>query len=361
MPWNGLLNHEAQIERFRRAVAQNRLGHTYLFVGKSGIGKRLFALKLAEALLCEQPGGNLEACGHCPACQQVQSESHPDLILVSKPSNKAALSIEHFVGVREHRRQEGLVHDIGLKPFRGGRKIAIIDDADYLNQESANSLLKTLEEPPPQSVLILISSSEHTQLRTIVSRSQVVRFSPLSKENVRKILEQSEIETGISLDALAAASEGSLDRAFRLADSDLFEFREQLYHQLASGDPGQQNFTKTMTHFVDAAGSESAVKRDRLDFLADLAISFFRIAYLQLTGLPEFSNCDEKLRELASQFAQRLQARANVNDLAVCAESIERTLELQFHVSANVAAANAIDDWLIQLGRIFRGSEPVKS
>lgn len=354
MPWTGLLNHDKQVERFRRAVASNRLASTYLFVGKPGIGKKLFAIRLAEALLCEYPLGELEACGQCSACVQVQLATHPDLILISKPEDKSIIPVELFIGDKEHRRQEGLIHDIGLKPFRGGRKIAIIDDADYLNQEGANSLLKTLEEPPPQSVLILIGTSEQKQLRTIVSRSQIVRFEPLEVSQIEQLLRENALETSIPLEILAKAAEGSMETAARLADAEIFEFREHLYRQLSSGDPGQEEFAKAMTSFVEAAGTEGAAKRERLNFLTELAISFFRQAYLKLANLPSGSSLDDSASQSIAHFANRLAQRSSRRGLEVCCDSIERSMELQFHVHANVGPANAIDDWIIQLGRIFR-------
>jgi DNA polymerase-3 subunit delta' len=355
MPWTGLLNHDKQIERFRRAVVSNRLASTYLFVGKPGIGKRLFAIKLAEALLCEHPVGTLDACGQCSACTQVHSATHPDLILIAKPEDKAFIPVELFIGDKEHRRQNGLIHDIGLRPFRGGRKIAIIKDADFLNQEGANSLLKTLEEPPPQSILILIGTSEQKQLRTIISRSQIVRFEPLSALQIEQLLQQSEIQTSVPLELLAKAAEGSMATASRLADVELFEFRDQLYQQLSSGDPGKDDFAKTMISLVKAAGSEAAAKRDRLNFLADLAISFFRSSYCELANLNLEPVIDELAMQSISNFASRLKQRSVSSAMAVCSDSIERSLELQYHVHANVGAANAIEDWMIQLGRIFRG------
>jgi len=182
MPWSEILNHRSALERFQKSVANNRLASTYLFVGKNGVGKHLFGLKLAQALLCEGNTEPLTPCGSCPSCAQVSAQTHPDLILVSKPPEKAFIPLELFIGKPEHRRQTGLCHEIGLKPFRGGRKIAIIDDADFLNVEGANSLLKTLEEPPVNSLLILIGSSEQKQISTIVSRSQTIRFGQLTEE-----------------------------------------------------------------------------------------------------------------------------------------------------------------------------------
>ena len=145
MSWSEIIGHEAVVERFKRAAHKGRLVSTYLFVGPDGIGKRKFALKLAQSVLCEvNPEEQLEPCGSCPGCQQVAASTHPDLIQISKPEDKANIPVETFIGDRDHRMQVGLCHDISLKPFSGTRKVAIIDDSDALNQESANALLKTL-------------------------------------------------------------------------------------------------------------------------------------------------------------------------------------------------------------------------
>lgn len=356
MPWSVLSSHEQNVERFRHSVQHNRLASTYLFVGLPGIGKRLFAQLLAEALLCEQPPGILAACGACSACCQVQAQTHPDLIVIAKPADKAFIPVEMFIGDQDHRRQQGLVHDIGLKPFRGRRKVAIVDDADCLNQEGANSLLKTLEEPPPNSLLILIGTSQQQQLPTIVSRSQLIRFEPLSPEQVKAILaNQAQLETEIPFEILAAAAEGSVARALQLADSEIFEFRNELLKQLASGDPGHNDFAKSVLGFVDAAGKEGALKRDRLVLIADFAISFFRCCYREVSELNVTANPDSNLAE-AVQIAQRNWTSMATNMVAeICCQAIDRCLDLQTQVHANVSPANGVEAWLIELGQICRG------
>ncbi|MEZ6093285.1 MAG: hypothetical protein R3C03_03460 [Pirellulaceae bacterium] len=137
MIWEKLVGHDSQKESFQKRVARGNLASTFLFVGLEGIGKRMFAEGLAEALLCHNSNPKvLAACGKCPGCVQVQTGNHPDLLQVQRPAEKNVLPIELFVGDREHRSDEGLCRDIRMKPSRAGsRKIAIIDDADYLNQE----------------------------------------------------------------------------------------------------------------------------------------------------------------------------------------------------------------------------------
>ncbi len=276
--WHNIHGHDDVVEQFRRALRRGRLASSFLFAGPAGIGKRTFALKLAAALLCEQRAEeDLDPCGECPACVQVAAGTHPDVQLVSKPEDKAFIPVELFIGDREHRRREGLCHDIGLKPFMGGRKIAIIDDADHLNAEGANSLLKTLEEPPPKSILILIGTSPARQLPTIRSRCQLIRFRPLPVEAVAELLVSRQlVDDPAEARRLAQYSEGSLQQAMELADAELWEFRTKLFEQLAEPVLDSVRFSKTVASFVDEAGKEAALRRGRMRQVTRFAAEFYR-------------------------------------------------------------------------------------
>ena len=276
--WQGILGHDDIAERFRTAIRRSRLASTYLFVGPAGIGKRRFALALGKALLCQSPGDDpLEPCGQCESCRMFAAGSHPDLDVVALPKDKSTLPLELFIGDKEHRNQDGLCHRIALRPFLGGRKVAIIDDADYFSQESANCLLKTLEEPPPKSLMILIGTSPSKQLPTIRSRSQVVRFQPLSAEVVARIL----VDEAIVADDAAAArlavySDGSVERARDITDPALWQFRAQLLHDLSSPAANPVRLAKAVQAFVDEAGKEPSERRDRLRTIVGFAEEFYR-------------------------------------------------------------------------------------
>ena len=193
MAWHGIEGHDEIVEQFRRAVARRRLASSFLFVGPPGVGKRTFAWKLAQALLCQtNPEERFDPCERCPSCVQTAVMSHPDVQMIGKPDDRAFIPLELILGDKEHRRQEGLCRHIALKPFLSSRKVAIIDDADYLNAEGANALLKTLEEPPPQSILIPIGTSPSKQLPTIRSRCQLIRFNPLPADVVARLLVERE-------------------------------------------------------------------------------------------------------------------------------------------------------------------------
>jgi DNA polymerase-3 subunit delta' len=282
--WQGILEHDDVVDRFRASVRRGRLASTYLFVGPAGIGKKRFALVLAKALLCQQPASDaspdadlLDPCGRCESCRLFDAGSHPDLDMVSLPKDKSTLPLELFIGDKEHRNQDGLCHRIALRPFLGGRKVAIIDDADHFNEASANCLLKTLEEPPPKSLMILIGTSPSKQLPTIRSRSQVVRFEPLSPGTLAEIL----LSTGIVADAehavrLASFGEGSVERARDIADPALWQFRAALLHDLSSAAPNPVRMAKAIQTFVDEAGKEASERRVRLRTVVAFAEEFFR-------------------------------------------------------------------------------------
>ncbi len=278
MMWQGILGHDDVVEQFRRSLESGRLASTYLFVGPPGIGKRRFALELAHALLCtESAEAALAPCGSCQSCRLFAAGNHPDLDVVGLLPDKSELAISQFVGYDPVLKQEGLCHRIALKPFFGGRRVAIVDDADHFNLHSANCLLKTLEEPPPDSLLILIGTSPARQLPTIRSRSQVVRFQPLDEATVARILIDSRLVSDRE-QALHAAelSEGSVERAVQLADPALWQFRQQLFTELASPRMDRVRIGRAVQAFVDEAGKESARRRDRLRTVLSFAVDFYR-------------------------------------------------------------------------------------
>lgn len=360
MSWEKVIGHQAALERFQKSVSRKRLASTYLFVGDDGIGKRTFALKLAQAILCDRnPTEALTACEECPGCVQVAKETHPDLLLVSKPHDKSILPVDLFIGKGDKRRRQGLIYEIGLKPFCGGYRIAIIDDADYFNSESANCLLKTLEEPPPNSLLILLGSSQQRQLQTIVSRSQVVRFDPLTDQQVadvitsKALLETEEpAEAQVPVETLAAAAGGSVGRALQLADPEVLQFRQTLFERLASGDPHAGDFSKQLIGFAESVGKENYLKRRRIALIADFAIEFYRSCVL------DFSACSPSTDAAMGSAVTSYTAGYSSNPTAgadFACQCIDRTSDFRYHVFANAGLPNAVDSWLVDLGRLGRG------
>ncbi len=347
MSWHGIYGHDELVERFRRAVGRGRLATSFLFTGPEGIGKRSFALTLARALLCQtNPEAALDPCGTCPACAQVLAGSHPDLYTVGKPKGKSFIPLELLIGDKEHRRQEGLCHDIGLKPFMGGRKVAIIDDADYLNAEGANSLLKTLEEPPPQSVLILIGTSPTRQLPTIRSRCQLIRFDPLPTEVVAELLlSQQVVESAEEARRLAEHSEGSLGRAAELTDPALWEFRDRLFQRLGEPPLDSLRLAAAVSALVEEAGREAAARRARLRQVVRFAADFYRHLLHRLAG--SGSSDDAEMGRLAGGAAETWSGGSSA--AAAC---LDRCLEAAEQIDRNANQTTLIECWLDDLAEI---------
>jgi DNA polymerase-3 subunit delta' len=354
MSWQGIVGHDEVVEQFRRALVRDRLASTFLFVGPAGIGKRAFALRLAQALLCQRrPPEALDPCGECPACRQVLAGTHPDLILVAKPEEKSVLPVELFIGSHERRMQEGLCHTIRLKPMMGGRRIAIIDDADYLNEEGANCLLKTLEEPPPKSVMILIGTSPDRQLPTIRSRAQIVRFRPLEADVVAQLL----IDSGATDDAAAASrvaqhSGGSVTQAAELLDPQLWTFRADLLARLAEMPLDVPRLSTMLLAFIEAAGKEASARRRRTRQVLDFVVEFYRAVVGQVLGTP--AGGDAQLEQAAARAAPIFDQRA-----PTAAHCVQRTLDALGHIQRNANQTTLVEAWLDDLSQIIAHDRPL--
>lgn len=284
--WSHLRGHREPIEMFRRSIRRNRLCHGYLFVGPSGIGKRKFAELLAQCLFCQRHAdAELEACGACSGCKPFLAGAHPDFLAVGCPAGKRELPIELFVGTRERRGKEGLCYELSLRPMAGHRRIALIDDADLMNEASANALLKTLEEPPENSLLILIASNLDSLLPTIRSRCQLVRFAPLSPVDVAELLlEQNFVENRQDAETVAALSEGGLTAAQQILDPQLQTLRRKLYAHLGQRDFSGLGAATAMIEGVEALGGETAAQRQNAAWIIRFCVEFYRSALLALSG-----------------------------------------------------------------------------
>ena len=288
--WQNIQGHDAIVDRFRRAFERRRLAGSFLFVGPPGVGKRRFAFALAMGLLCKKQE-NLNPCGTCDSCKLFGGHNstnlnldtadfispHPDLYYIAKPPDKSFLPMELLVGDKDPRGRAGLCYNISRTPFLGNRKVAILNDADFFNAEGANALLKTLEEPPTDAVLILIGTSTAKQLPTIRSRCQIVRFSPLSPEILSAILVEKGIASSVAQgEKWASQAEGSLDQAKELADGDIDSLRTNLMKYLSASHCDAVALATELNGLVEALGKDAAPRRRRTRLIFGLALEYFR-------------------------------------------------------------------------------------
>lgn len=198
-----LFGQEIAKEQLRRSLLEERISHAYLFSGPPGVGKKTAALAWAQALNCLYPVGG-DACDACPACRKVANRTHPDVLHIV-PEGESI----HLEQVREVRRR------VLYQPYEGQRLVVILSDGDRLTAEAANALLKSLEEPAPWAVFVLVSDRPQDLLPTIRSRCQPVNFRPLPRQVIASFLKDrgiSEEQAGF----LASLAGGSLARAEKL-------------------------------------------------------------------------------------------------------------------------------------------------
>lgn len=209
-----------------RSLSSNRLAHAYLFRGPEGVGKQLFARGLTAAVNCAA-GKGLAACGICSGCRKFSSAGHPDFLLVSP--EKGAIKINQ---VRE------LIKKLSYSPYEACMRVVLIEDVHTMRREAANSLLKTLEEPPEDNLLILTADSSRSILPTISSRCQTIPFYQLTLEETVEILlrENSGVERETAM-LLARLAEGSPGRALLLHKKDLVSFGTRVVDLIS--DPGK--------------------------------------------------------------------------------------------------------------------------
>ncbi len=238
-PW-GMVGHEWLIGHLRASIAAARESHAYLLGGPDGVGKALLALRMAQALNCETASG--DPCRHCRTCLRIERSNYPDVRIASMQTQAAGLKAADATRQKELKIDtiREWQRDIALKPYEGRRRVFILHDAERLNEEASNAMLKTLEEPPPYATLVLVANTTNL-LQTIVSRCQPLLLRPLPRTQV----EQALLERGCDAQhaaLLAAWSGGRIGWALRmLAEPEAIETRQQQLDDLLALHSGARS------------------------------------------------------------------------------------------------------------------------
>ncbi|MBQ4403409.1 MAG: DNA polymerase III subunit delta' [Selenomonadaceae bacterium] len=215
--WENLIGHAATVAHLKKNISEEKFPHAVIFSGEEGVGKRLAAEICAAALLCENPTDG-SPCGECESCHLVAAKTHPDFYVVEAEETKTARNIK--IG-----QIRALQAEAALRPINSARRVVIIDGAELMNNAAANCLLKTIEEPPSQTIFILLTASRSNLLMTIRSRCMTINFDKIPAAQIRDAL----ITRGVDsqeAERLAVIAGGSFGRALKLKDSDGVKIRE---------------------------------------------------------------------------------------------------------------------------------------
>jgi DNA polymerase-3 subunit delta' len=288
-----ILGQERVLNYLRAALSRGRLAHAYLFLGPEGVGKESVAKALAGALNCAAPREDGDTCGFCPSCKRLAAGTHPDFLVI-RPTSKERPPKIVIDQIREFRRVTA------YPPVAGGWRVTLIKPGEDLRDESANALLKTLEEPPPQHLLILTAGVEADLFPTVVSRCQKLAFTPLpypliTQELIRRELSPSQAAL------LAALSGGSLGRALAMEPEELLRQRQQVLTDLKSLSQGNA------TTALDWAQGLAKMPPETDTFVL-LTQLWYRDLLLLSYGAPErlLANQD-RLADLAAEAARNQQ------------------------------------------------------
>lgn len=219
--WDDIIGHEKIIEHLQNAISMDKISHAYILNGAEKSGKRMIAERFAMTLQCEK--GDTSPCMECHSCKQALHHNQPDIIYVTheKPNT---ISVDDI--------RSKLNNDITIKPYANPHKVYIIDDAEKMNLQAQNALLKTIEEPPAYAVILLLTTNADLFLPTILSRCIRLDLKAVPDDKIRKyLMEQFEVPD-YQADICVAFAQGNVGKAIQLASSESFNELKEMALQL---------------------------------------------------------------------------------------------------------------------------------
>jgi len=333
VPFSTIAGHGRVLSLLSRAIARDSMPPAVLMAGPAGVGKRLTAVALGQAINCLQPRASAkferDACGECASCRRIARGVHPDVIIV-EPDDMGVIKIEALRDV---------IQQSQYRPFEGRRRVVIIDEADAATNQAQSALLKTLEEPPSASIFILVSSMPDALLATVLSRCPRLRFGPLAPADVARILVRDHQYTDVDARAAAADADGSVSRALETQSEDVSEARDTAQRLLQDAARSQPSQRIAMAQNLVPGKGTPAEQRDHLavrlrslgSLLRDIGIIASRADRSMLAN----SDLETQLEKLSASFDAARSLRAyNAVDQALAA--LERN-----------ASAKVVADWLL--------------
>lgn len=319
--FENIVGHEFQKDILLRASRKRTVSHAYLFSGPDGVGKRLLAVEFAKLLNCVGAEAESGVRCECSACRKIDKGIHPDVITVQ------------FAGVKNikvNQIREEVEEKLFLKPFEGRSKVVIVDDSERMSNSAQNAFLKTLEEPPSDSVIILITSHPNSLLPTIRSRCQSLVFNPLSEKFIVDVLGKRDDLSPEEALLCSKLSGGSLGRALSL-DIEVVEWRKELIVRLSTLNKYSASEIADLTETVHDGASPD--DDSRLEMAFQFIYLWLRDLVIVKTGSGEIANTD--LSEIITGTA----GKWGLNDLLDRQRQLEKTWYDIFRTNANLKLA----------------------
>jgi DNA polymerase-3 subunit delta' len=315
-----------------RLLENGRLPGSLLFTGEEGVGKKLFALELAKVLTCKNRRG-FEACDECSSCKRIAHSAFPPFNNDDDDKTRLIWSEHADVAMVRPYKQiirvgpiRELEREANFRPFEGARRLFIIEDADYMNDQAANALLKTLEEPEPTTYLVLTTTNPSALPATIRSRCQTIQFAPIAADDIEAFLRESKGVSQKDAQLLARTSRGSLGRA---CEADIDTYRERREAMMAV--LGALTVTGDRAALLRAAEELAAAKdRDEYEQLLDVLEALIRDAWALSLGRPKESIVNVDLLDQLQRIAGDLRSSQAASWLRQI-EELRGTLEVNIN------------------------------
>ncbi|MFH0917976.1 MAG: DNA polymerase III subunit delta' [Candidatus Omnitrophota bacterium] len=261
MHFSDCLGHDRPLSIIKAHLAKASFSGAYIFSGPEGIGKKMVAKIIAAQLNCTAQADR--PCGACSGCLKIQAEAHPDLHIIQ--NGQAQIKIEDI---------RDILRQANFRPYEGAVKVFIIDNAHKLNPESANALLKVLEEPPADVLIILVTHKPQNIIKTVLSRCKQIKFSSLIRAQLETVLIKNYALDKTSAHFLAYYAEGRLGLALKLKDTPLLQEKNKIFEAFILS---QKPLDYHLLH----------QSKEQLQVCLNILASWFRDIYLLKSGLPE--------------------------------------------------------------------------
>ena len=331
-----IIGQERIVNTLERSINDTRFSHAYLFTGPDQIGKKTLALNFACALNCIAED---KPCGECSPCRRILSGNHPDVQVIELTESDEDQAARKVIRKEQI---EDMQYSINLNPYEGGYRVIIIDRAEYMSLGAANSLLKTLEEPPHHTVIVLLSVEQDRLLATIHSRCRTLEFDPVSVDQVRHVLVERMDVASDRAELVARLSYGRIGWAITaIANEETLEERSIVLENLIS-----LVYTGTSERFRFAAEMAEQFAKNRRSVYRQLEfwLTWWRDLLLVKTGGVEFiANIDRD---------DSLRLQADQVELETVSSTIRAILETMQHLDQNANSRLALEVLMLNIPQI---------